>query len=193
MSLPEPRLISQAGPGKFSAGSIHGVVVKPIAVHDDPRGALYEAFREDELIDGHRPVMAYASWTRPGVVRGPHEHYEQADYFVFAGPSDFKVVCWDNRPASPTYGRRLEFAAGASRPVSVLVPPGVVHAYENIGKLSGFVLNFPDRLFAGRGKKEAVDEIRYETMKDAPFVMISNMQATKKTKRTGKTKKVKKI
>jgi dTDP-4-dehydrorhamnose 3,5-epimerase len=33
------------------------------------------------------------------------------------------------------------------------------------------VLNFPNRLFAGRGKKLPVDEIRYEDAKDTPFVM----------------------
>ena len=33
------------------------------------------------------------------------------------------------------------------------------------------VVNFPNRLFAGRGKKQPVDEVRYEDAKDTPFVM----------------------
>ena len=44
----------------------------------------------------------------------------------------------------------------------VIVPPGVVHAYENIGEQDAFILNFPDKLYAGKGKKEPVDEIRHE-------------------------------
>ena len=42
------------------------------------------------------------------------------------------------------------------------VPPGVVHAYRNVGSSDAFVLNFPDKLYAGWGKKEPVDEIRHE-------------------------------
>jgi dTDP-4-dehydrorhamnose 3,5-epimerase len=42
------------------------------------------------------------------------------------------------------------------------VPPGVVHAYRNVGDDDAFVLNFPDRLYAGKNKAEPVDEIRHE-------------------------------
>jgi dTDP-4-dehydrorhamnose 3,5-epimerase len=38
----------------------------------------------------------------------------------------------------------------------------VVHAYKNVGGSEGIVLNYPNRLYAGRGKKEPVDEIRHE-------------------------------
>jgi dTDP-4-dehydrorhamnose 3,5-epimerase len=54
------------------------------------------------------------------------------------------------------------YEVGENNPVFVIVPPGVVHAYQNIGAADAFVLNFPDRLYAGRGRKEPVDEIRYE-------------------------------
>jgi dTDP-4-dehydrorhamnose 3,5-epimerase len=42
------------------------------------------------------------------------------------------------------------------------VPPGVVHAYKNIGQDNGIVFNAPNRLYAGEGKKTQVDEIRHE-------------------------------
>ena len=53
--------------------------------------------------------------------------------------------------------------------MAAFVPPGVVHAYRNVGKSDAFVLNFPDRLFAGWGKKDPVDEIRYEDAEDSLF------------------------
>ena len=106
--------------------------------------------------------MGYLSMTRPGVARGPHEHREQTDFFAFVGPSDFEVTLWDNRPGSPTLGRREMFVLGASRPATLIVPPGVVHAYRNVGTVEGWVLNFPNRLYGGPGRKEAVDEIRHE-------------------------------
>ena len=38
-----------------------------------------------------------------------------------------------------------------------------------MGDADAFVLNFPDTLYAGRGKKEPVDEIRHESDPDSPF------------------------
>jgi dTDP-4-dehydrorhamnose 3,5-epimerase len=33
------------------------------------------------------------------------------------------------------------------------------------------VFNGPNRLYAGRGKKEPVDEIRHEDLQDGPFAL----------------------
>lgn len=109
-----------------------------------------------------QPVMGYLSMTKPGVARGPHEHREQTDFFALVGPSDFEVTLWDNRAGSPTFGRRETFVLGASCPATIIIPPGVVHAYRNVGKVDGWVLNFPNRLYRGPGRKEPVDEIRHE-------------------------------
>jgi dTDP-4-dehydrorhamnose 3,5-epimerase len=51
---------------------------------------------------------------------------------------------------------------GESNPAAVWVPPGVVHAYRNVGTVPGLVINAPNRLYAGWGKGEPVDEIRHE-------------------------------
>jgi len=154
---------------KFKEGDIQGIIIRPLTRHADHRGWLVELFRQDELEKGYFPVMSYISITNPGTVRGPHEHVDQADLFGFIGPSDFKVYLWDNRKESPTYGNKMVVVAGENSPSSVLVPPGVVHAYENIGKTAGMVANYPNRLFAGWGKKEKVDEIRYESDPDSIY------------------------
>lgn len=152
---------------EFSKGPIEGVVVTPLARNVDERGCLVETFRSDTLPAGLLPAMSYLSLTEPGVARGPHEHREQTDIFAFPGPGNFKVVLWDNREASPTAGNRMVVFGGADSPLSVIVPPGVVHAYRNISSGErGLVLNYPDRLYAGPGKREAVDETRHEAEGD---------------------------
>jgi dTDP-4-dehydrorhamnose 3,5-epimerase len=148
---------------------IEGVIVKNLNIYADDRGWLTELIRSDELPEGFESAMSYLSMTLQGTTRGPHEHREQTDYFCFVGPSDFKVYLWDNRAGSATYGERQVFVAGAKEPRVVVVPPGVVHAYKNIGDVDGLVFNAPDRLYKGEGKAEEVDEIRHEADENSDF------------------------
>ncbi len=160
-----------AKPMEYREGPIDGVICKPLQAHHDPRGWLVELFREDELPAENRPAMAYVSETLPGVVRGPHDHVDQADFFAFLGPGDFELHLWDARPGSGTRGNRAVHTVGASNPQAVIIPPGVVHAYRNISEASGWVFNAPNRLYAGWGKQSPVDEIRYEEVPGSPFCL----------------------
>lgn len=143
---------------------MEGVVIKELKSYSDERGWLAEIFRDDE--SSYRPVMSYISMTKPGVVRGPHEHMEQTDLFCFLGP--FRLFLWDNRDGSPTKGEKMVVDFDG-RPHIAVVPPRVVHAYKNIGQSDAMVINLPDRLFKGEGKTSPVDEVRYEDDPDSPF------------------------
>lgn len=145
--------------------TIPGVIVRPLQRYDDRRGWLTEMFREDELPEGFFPAMGYISMTRPGVARGPHEHRDQTDGFAFLS-GRFEVTLWENRPDCERCKWVLE--AGENNPIFLIVPPGVVHAYRNVGESDALVFNFPDRLYAGKGKSEPVDEIRHEEI-DSEF------------------------
>jgi len=152
---------------EFKRGEISGVKIETLVKHVDERGFLIETFRLDTLPDDLSPQMSYVSYTEPGVARGPHEHVEQTDIFAFIGPGNFRIQLWDNRDKSPTFKNSMMFFGGEDNPVLVVVPPGVVHGYKNISKtVRGMVLNYPDRLFMGRGKKGSVDEIRHEDAGD---------------------------
>jgi dTDP-4-dehydrorhamnose 3,5-epimerase len=156
----------------FKPGKIQDVVVYPLKKYVDERGWLAELFRQDEIAEEFYPVMAYISVTEPLVQRGPHEHVDQADLFCFIGSGNFKLRLWDNRPDSPTYRNMMTLYVGADNPHAVIIPKGVVHAYKNISKTEkGIVLNFPNRLYMGKGKKEKVDEIRHEDDPDSIFKM----------------------
>ena len=156
---------------EFQKGPIEGVKVTPLKKFVDERGWLAEIFRHDELEAEFHPAMTYVSVTNPGVLRGPHEHVDQADLFAWVGPGDFKVTLWDNRPESPTHGNRMELCLGINNPGSVIVPKGVVHCYRCVSVDPGFVINCPNRLFAGEGKREPIDEIRHEADPENPFVL----------------------
>ncbi|NPV14062.1 dTDP-4-dehydrorhamnose 3,5-epimerase family protein [candidate division WOR-3 bacterium] len=157
----------------FQELSIKGVLLAPALINSDPRGWLCEIFRKDWFettgLTELNPAMGYISFTNPGAIRGPHEHRHQTDTFVFPGPSDFLVVLWDNRQNSATYKNRLQLTLGASKPALLIVPPGVVHGYKNIGSVPGLVINTPNRLYRGWNRSEPVDEIRYEDDPDSPF------------------------
>ncbi len=143
-----------------------GVTLIPLRKFTDARGWLIELFRDDELPDGFEPTMGYLSVTHPGVQRGPHEHVDQTDGFVFLSGS-FDLHLWENRPGKAE--RHEILPVGENGPVFVTVPPGVVHAYKNVGESDAFVLNFPNRLYAGWGKKDPVDEIRHEDESESRF------------------------
>ena len=163
---------------------IEGVVIKKLEKFKDERGWLAEIYRNDEIDPeadaspgiiskelywalrrygaGYKPAMAYFSESKPGVARGPHEHKEQTDFFIFIGPGKFRVYLWDNRKESATFGEKIDFEVGGEEITSVLVPPGVVHGYKCVSEIPALCLNLPDKLYRGENKKEGVDEVRYE-------------------------------
>lgn len=130
----------------------------PLEVYKDARGHLIELWRNDTQKNRvwSSPMMTYISNTLPGVVRGPHEHKYQTDYFCFY-QGKLELHLW-NSDASVHEVHMV----GEDNPVVVKVPPGVVHAYKNVGDTAVDIVNMPDRLYAGVDKKEQVDEIRHE-------------------------------
>jgi dTDP-4-dehydrorhamnose 3,5-epimerase len=153
---------------------IKGVCIFPLGKVEDDRGWLLELFRNDQLLEYHQPEMAYLSMTLPDVTRGPHEHEEQTDMFAFIGPGDFDVHLWERRIEEAPYSlgdskhgtndyiHHETHRFGCNNPAAIIIPPGIVHAYKNVSEENGYVMNFPNRLYAGPGKIYPVDEVRHE-------------------------------
>lgn len=148
---------------------IEGVIIKSLKKYSDNRGYLTEIWRQDEL--DHEAKMSYLSLTLPGVVRGPHEHRYQADCFIFVGPGEFDLHLWDRRENSSTFKNYEKIRAGESEPLLVVVPPGVVHGYKCVSSEAALSINLPDKLYKGEGKKEEVDEIRWEQDSNSPYII----------------------
>lgn len=145
------------------------VRIEALPVFPDARGSLHELYRADEIPIEFKPVMACSSWSFPGVTRGPHQHVAQDDYFTFAGPSDFRVYLWDDRPNSAKAARGWFINTGACAPSHIYVPRGVVHAYRNIGNAPGLVVTVTSLLFKGENRRDPVDEIRHELNPNSPY------------------------
>lgn len=154
----------------WTEGEIDGASVIPLKKFSDDRGWLAEFFRHDELAEHLHPAMGYLSLTHAGISKGPHEHEDQTDLFLFFD-GNFRFYLWDARGDSSTYGNRQRLDVGKNRPMVAIVPPGVVHAYTNIGDDDAYIVNCPNRLYAGKNKAEPVDEIRHEDLEDSPFLL----------------------
>ncbi len=147
---------------------IEGVVVKKLEKYSDDRGWLTEIFRHDEV--DYMPAMSYVSVTKPGIVRGPHEHVYQSDCFVFIGPGSFDMYLWDRRVESKTKDSHMKFEVGADLPTMVIVPPGVVHGYKCTSDTDAYCINMPDKLYKGIKKgDDKIDEIRWEEKENCEY------------------------
>lgn len=153
----------------FEIRGLPGVRVESLPVFNDTRGSLHELFRADELPAGFKPLMACSSWSHPGVARGPHQHVEQDDYFTFAGPANFRVYLWDDRPGAAGAAKGWLINTGAQAPTRIYVPRGVVHAYHNVSHSPGLVVTVTSLLFKGEGRRDPVDEIRHELNPNSPY------------------------
>ncbi len=149
---------------------MEGVIIKKLDRYDDDRGWLVEIFRNDEF--SFVPAMSYVSLTKPGIVRGPHEHKTQSDCFVFVGPGTFELHLWDRRSGSATEGDHKVIIVGEENPTMVIVPPGVVHGYKCVSDIPAYSINLPDALYKGVGKQEEIDEIRWEVDPASPYKIL---------------------
>jgi dTDP-4-dehydrorhamnose 3,5-epimerase len=154
---------------------IDGVIIRTLTPHRDERGTLTELFRRDDLQEalarGFSSMMGYMSVTEPGVMRGPHEHRQQTDVFVFQGR--FDLYLWrlgQMRVGEPPHNARYRVTTIPEVLCRVIVPPGVVHGYKNQGEQPGIVFNFPDQLYGGWGRGTPVDEIRHESDPETIYV-----------------------
>lgn len=149
---------------------IKDLVIKKINKYEDERGWLAEIFRDDEI--EYKPLMSYISSTKSGVIRGPHEHKYQSDFFVFIGPGDFELHLWDRREDSETYKEYIKITVGESNLCSVIVPPRVVHGYKCVSNNNAWCVNMPNKLYKGKNKQEEIDEIRWEQDKNSPYKIL---------------------
>jgi dTDP-4-dehydrorhamnose 3,5-epimerase len=119
--------------------------VKPLVVHSDERGRLFEVLRSDEAIFS-RFGQAYVSCTWPGAVKGWHWHERQDDYFTCLSGM-LKLVVWDDRPDSPTRGVLDEIFIGDHNLALVVVPRQTWHGWKCVSDREAMVLNLVTETF----------------------------------------------
>jgi len=118
---------------------IEGLVVTPLRRIADERGAVFHMLREDSPTF-ERFGEIYFSTIYPGVVKGWHIHHEMTlNYAVPAGM--IKLVCYDDRPDSPTRGNVVELHVGDLNYVLVTIPPMVWNGFKGEGQHTAIVAN----------------------------------------------------
>jgi len=135
----------------------HKVIIDELKEFNDSRGFLCELWRtDDKQTKDSQPEMCYYSHTKPFVMRGPHYHTSQTDWFITLNSSMVYMFVYDNK---------LEyFITNPNKIYRIKVDPTVIHSYRNLSTIDDAkTANFPSSLFMGKNKKEQIDEIRYET------------------------------
>ena len=107
---------------------IDGVIVKKLKVIPDERGMLMEIMRSDDSFF-KKFGQVYMTSAYPGVVKGWHYHKKQADNMAVVRGM-MKIVLYDSRKKSKTYGEINEIFAGIHNPVLVHIPAFVYHGFK---------------------------------------------------------------
>lgn len=124
---------------------IEGVRLARLVSHGDDRGEL--TVLHTRL--GAEPVLVphvYLVWAKPRSIRAWVYHKRQDDRLAYPFGS-FRVVLYDIRPGSATYGRLNILEVGSSNPVQLVIPAFVVHGVMNLDDKPGFFLNMPSNAY----------------------------------------------
>lgn len=118
---------------------IDGVEITPLRRIADERGAVFHMLRNDSpAFESFGEI--YFSTIYPGVVKGWHLHHEMTlNYAVPAGM--IKLVCYDDRPESPTKGNVVEIHLGDLNYALVTIPPLVWNGFKAEGPATAIVAN----------------------------------------------------
>ncbi len=135
---------------------IEGVKTKQLKVIPDERGFLMEMLRSDDALF-LKFGQVYVSVAYPGVVKGWHYHKVQTDYFTIV-KGMMKVVLYDQRKDSPTFGELNEFFMGEQNPMLLVIPPLVVHGMKAVGTQAGYLVNCPTEPY----DYKSPDEYRFD-------------------------------
>ena len=118
---------------------IQGVAIHPLRQIPDERGKIMHMLRRDE-VHFEQFGEIYFSTVYPGVVKGWHQHKIMTlNYAVVMGM--IKLVLYDSRKGSSTYGVVEEIFLGESNYCLVTIPPSIWNGFKGIGTETSIVAN----------------------------------------------------
>ena len=116
-----------------------------LRTHADYRGDLTVL-----LSDLREPIVSpphvYLVSAAPGSVRAWVYHKRQFDRLAYTN-GDIRVVLYDLRKESPTYGGLNILDVGIANKVLLTIPPRVVHGVQNRGAETATFVNMPTRAY----------------------------------------------
>lgn len=124
---------------------IDGVRMQRLRTHADHRGDLTVLLSNlREAIEP--PPHVYLVSAAPGSVRAWVYHKRQSDRLAYTN-GDLRVVLYDLRKESPTYGALNILDVGSANKVLLTVPARVVHGVQNRGSETATFINMPTRAY----------------------------------------------
>jgi len=127
-------------------GPLEGVVTREVLHVPRDHGIITETWRPEWDPTGLPIVHVYQSRLFPAAI-GAWSCHEKATDRLFVNQGHLKVVLFDGREASSTFGQVRELYVGDARPTFVVIPPGVWHGLQNLGTIDALVLNYPTRAY----------------------------------------------
>ena len=110
---------------------IEGVVIKKLNIIPDERGNVMHMLKASDA-EFEQFGEIYFSTVYPGVIKGWHLHQKMIlNYAVIQGM--VKLVLYDERPGSKTFGEIQEIFMGVDSYVLVKIPPKVWNGFKGIG------------------------------------------------------------
>jgi len=111
-------------------------LINDVQIHDlvnilDERGSVTEIFTINQG-EFFRPTQhCYAARVYAGVTKAWHFHKIQEDAFTCV-QGQIKLVLVDTRNDSPTFGVVNQFFLSFENPMTVRIPPGVLHGFKGV-------------------------------------------------------------
>jgi dTDP-4-dehydrorhamnose 3,5-epimerase len=91
-------------------------------------------------------VYVYQFTIRPGKIKGWHVHHLHNDRILIS-QGQVKVVLYDSRQHSPTYGLVNEIYRTELDRTLMVIPAFVFHAHQNIGTTDALFVSMPTRAY----------------------------------------------
>jgi len=117
--------------------------MKSVITHN---GHLTEIYRADWKLDEAGVEQVFQRVLEPAGLSAWHVHEFTRDR-LFVASGALRIVLYDARPDSTTFGRINEFRIGSVRPALLTIPPKVWHGVENLSCERALLLNLVDRAY----------------------------------------------
>jgi dTDP-4-dehydrorhamnose 3,5-epimerase len=124
---------------------IEGVRLRRLLVNRDGRGNLTVLMSDLYAPEDTTPHV-YLVTAAARSIRAWVYHKRQSDRLAFT-QGNVRVVLYDLRPESPTYGVLNVLDVGEANRLQLTIPPFVVHAVQNRGDQDAQFVNMPTRAY----------------------------------------------
>lgn len=141
-----PRTSHTTAAGALRIEPIDGLTFRLTRPVSHTHGHLSEAFRLDWGVTDAPVVQVNVSTTFPGRVRAWGLHAATIDR-LFVASGSVRIVCYDGRRESPTFGRVNEFYFGERNQGLLVIPVGIYHGWKNVGDSEASIVSMPSRLY----------------------------------------------